>query len=132
MSLHKNNRKYCKNLDGARWSSFQVLPLAASLGFMLGPSAGQRTFEAPLHKLTERTFEIAATGTSSLHNTIAYNTDAATILSYVMQLAVLPGGHARGQLGRASSILKIPYKAFGSSLPFRLLPFHPSIVFWKL
>ena len=48
-------------------------------------------------------------------------------MAYVSQLQVLPAEVLRSQLGHASRILKAPYCAFGSYLPFRLSPFHPCL-----
>jgi hypothetical protein len=85
-------------------------------------------FEEAFNKTTSRARNIGSMHASTLHNVKAYNRDAITTSSYIAQLRLFPNSFVDKQDGIVSSILKIPCRAFGKTLPFSHELLHPHLV----
>ena len=103
------------------WSNFKIADRTKYLGFIMGPSATEHdNFAKPFSKLCRRTESIAQAPYATAPATFAYNLEAITVMSYVMQLVSIPENLIREQARLVAKILRSPYMAFGRSGPHRM------------
>ena len=102
------------------WQTFKVTNCAKYLGFFLGPGASFHSYRAPFFKWAGRAKEISAANLGPAASAFAYNTEAASTLSYIGQLLLFPFSLYKQQDAHMSSLLNIPHKGMGSALPFHL------------
>eukprot|EP00930_Biecheleria_cincta_P032461 TRINITY_DN22524_c0_g7_i1.p1 TRINITY_DN22524_c0_g7~~TRINITY_DN22524_c0_g7_i1.p1 ORF type:complete len:205 (-),score=14.40 TRINITY_DN22524_c0_g7_i1:433-1047(-) len=73
-----------------------------------------------LPKFQTRAYALAKPNISVIASVLSYNTYAVSLLEYLAQLVVLPSDFLRVENAAVAKLLRTPYLALGTSLPFRL------------
>ena len=102
------------------WKDFNALECAKYLGFYLDPGVSMHSYNAPFYKWACRAKEISSANIGPAASAFACNTEAASTLSYIGQLLLFPSTLFNQQDALMFSLLNIPYKGLGASLPFHL------------
>ena len=72
------------------WQSFKVTECAKYIVFFLGPGASMHSYRAPFLKWAGRAKDISLANLGPAASAFAYNTEAASTLSYIGQLLFFP------------------------------------------
>ena len=72
------------------WGAVQIRRWAEYLGFVLGPEAGDRTWQKALAQYSKRVELWSQLGLGLHFTTVAYNVYIASLLSFLLQLEVVP------------------------------------------
>ena len=79
-----------RNTRMPAWAHMPVTDYGKYLGFMVGPGKGDKSWEEPSRKYLQRCRSWAGQGVGMHYHTVAYNTFAVSMLSYVGQLEQVP------------------------------------------
>ena len=77
-----------------QWANFKVQYWGKYLGFVIGPEKSEHLWKAALAKYTDRARSWASLGLGLQFNAAIYNAYVLSVLTFLLQLAVLPPGFA--------------------------------------
>ena len=102
------------------WSNFKIQQAGKYLGFWIGPMVKDKMLLAPFSKYKSRAKQIASANTAAAATAVAYNRGAVPVLGYHAQLLIFPKTMLGEESVIISGLLKIPHRALGKDLPYRL------------